>query len=112
MPDWGASYTDTNHASWGTPVSIIRVPNINSDCNSYAWSGSASYRPNLSISYKGGWYYVPYSAGLRSKANFSLTTNSATAAGHNVLNFAATTGLAPGFGFGVTGTNIPDGTTV
>lgn len=112
MPDWGASYTDTDHTSWGTPVSIIRVPNINSDCNSYAWSGNPSYRPNLSITYKGGWYYVPYSTGLRSKASFSLTTNSATAAGNNVLNFAATTGLVPGFGFAVTGTNIPDGTIV
>lgn len=112
MPDWGASYTDTNHTSWGTPVSIIRVPNINSDCYSYAWSGNASYRSNLSVTYKGGWYYVPYSTGLRSKANFSLTTNSVTAAGSSVLIFAATTGLAPGFGFGVTGTNIPGGTTV
>jgi hypothetical protein len=112
MPDWGASYTDTNHTSWGTPLSITRLQNINPDCNSYRWSTNVSYRPNLSITYKGGWYYVPYSAGVRSKANFSFTTSAATAAGGNVLNFAATTGLAPGFGFAVTGTNIPDGTTV
>ena len=109
--DWGATYTDTLHTSSGNPLSIFRLPSINTNCSSGAYSGGAQ-RPNVSVTYLGSYWYVPYSAGVESQANFTLTTNGATSAGNVVLNFASTSALNALVGYVVTGANIPANTTV
>lgn len=106
---WGATYNDPDHTSSGNPIIIARLPNITANCTSKAWSSSA-FRPFESVTYGGGYWYVPYTAGVSSQANVTLTTNAVSAAGTNVLYFASTATLSASRNYLITGTNIPANT--
>lgn len=112
MPDWGGTYTDSLHTTGTAPVVLRRLPAIPGNCSSSNWSNGAAYRPNFSVTYGGAYYYVPYSAGVTSKARFTLNTTAAAAAGGRTLTFAATGKLDLSHGFQASGTNIPAGALV
>lgn len=104
-----ASQTGTQLAELTLPSDWMGAPSSGTSALAGTWTGTVAADGTA------GYYRILTSGGAAHEQGvvtqaFTLTTNSTTSAYSNVLNFASTTGVT--VGMTVSGTGVPDGTTV